>query len=31
MWDLILSDPLGCAALIAGIMVGVMLLDGGVE
>lgn len=31
MWDLILSDPLGCVALIAGIMVGVMLLDGGVE
>lgn len=31
MWELILSDPLGCAALIAGIMVGVMLLDGGVE
>ncbi len=30
-WEIIISDPLGCAAVIAGVMVGVMLLDGGVE
>lgn len=31
MWEIILADPLGCVAVIAGVMVAVMLVDGGVE
>ena len=31
MWEIILSDPVGYAALVAAVMVGVMLFDKGVE